>query len=164
MEQQFGRTQHTQRDMEQQFGRTQRTERDAVLQLFGMAATKGKGHKEKGHKGRGQHLKKGGKYGGSGDSGDSDVVGYELEEMDQIITHGLEDHPKASRFNGLRGVVLETEDKYSCRDMLRVMLLPTDGGRTKTLILHTKYLEPYSSHISKQEPNYDPSVIVDLDF
>merc|ERR1719433_813900 len=159
MEQQFGRTQHTQRDMEQQFGRTQRTERDAVLQLFGMAATKGKGHKEKGHKGRGQHLKKGGKYGGSGDSGDSDVVGYELEEMDQIVTHGLEDHPKASRFNGLRGVVLETEDKYTCLDMLRVILLPREGGQARTLILNTKYLRPYSEDDADGDDN--PSVIME---
>lgn len=75
---------------------------------------------------------------------------------DQIRLKGLGGHPRAGKYDGCRGVVVETSRKYSSRGMFTVLVLPSDGGNAKRLTLNTKYLAPYSPSETMEGP---PSVI-----
>lgn len=62
---------------------------------------------------------------------------------EQIVLKGLAAHPKAAKFNGCRGVVVETSEKYMRSDMRTVLVLPDDSDKAVRMTLKTKYLAPY---------------------
>lgn len=63
---------------------------------------------------------------------------------DQIVLQGLGGHRTASKFNGMRGVVVETKSCYLKKGMYTVLVLPESGEKAQALTVKQKYLKAFS--------------------